>query len=387
MKVIIFNTLFYPKEIGGAELSVKDLAVKYKEAGFETVVVSIGQDDARYSYLGIRCYNLAFRNIYWSIESKNKSKLKKILWHLLEGFNIFQFFSILKILMHERPALVHANNTAGFSIFIPILCNFLRIKSLKTQRDYFDICINGTKFKDGKNCIGRCIECKVLTYTRSRVLAHYSERTAISNKLKEAFSAEGVRDISVIYNGIDNSNFAKLVKMTENNRFRFGFIGRNSPEKGLECLINAFTRLLPEFDHIDLIIAGAEDIQSSPRIFSPGRMDKEEFYRRIDILVVPSLWNEPFGRVIVEAALLKIPVILSDRGAARELLDQGIIGLLYDGSEEGLFKIMKKILEGDGVNTLADLTSKAHSNIVKEFSIERSSQKYINKLMELYEAD
>jgi len=68
-------------------------------------------------------------------------------------------------------------------------------------------------------------------------------------------------------------------------------------------------------------------------------VEKENFYGKIDVLVVPSLWDEPFGRVIIEAALRGIPVIVSKNGASLELLKLGVIGLEFDGSKRDLKKL------------------------------------------------
>ena len=45
------------------------------------------------------------------------------------------------------------------------------------------------------------------------------------------------------------------------------------------------------------------------------------YYKAADILLVPSLWHEPFGRVILEGAINGCYIIGSDRGAIPELID------------------------------------------------------------------
>ncbi|MBP3529792.1 MAG: glycosyltransferase family 4 protein [Thermoguttaceae bacterium] len=49
--------------------------------------------------------------------------------------------------------------------------------------------------------------------------------------------------------------------------------------------------------------------------------DLREFYRQTRILLAPSLWNESFGRVAVEAGLNGIPVVCSNRGALPEVVE------------------------------------------------------------------
>ena len=56
-------------------------------------------------------------------------------------------------------------------------------------------------------------------------------------------------------------------------------------------------------------------------------MRPAEFLERIDLLVVPSVWEEPFGRVAAEAMINSIPALVSDRGS----LPQVVGGDFVDG--------------------------------------------------------
>jgi len=58
----------------------------------------------------------------------------------------------------------------------------------------------------------------------------------------------------------------------------------------------------------------------------PSRM--HEFYEAIDICVVPSIWQEPFGLVAVEAMASGRPVIATDVGGLGSIVDHGVTGLI-----------------------------------------------------------
>jgi len=123
--------LFYPNEIGGAEISVKELAIEYKNLGHKVFVVSTGKKYEKYDYNGIECHTIYHNNLYWSIDSKRYNRKVRYIWHLIESFNPLQFISIVKMVNTIRPDIIHANNTAGFSIFIPIVSKILGIRSIK----------------------------------------------------------------------------------------------------------------------------------------------------------------------------------------------------------------------------------------------------------------
>lgn len=113
-----------------------------------------------------------------------------------------------------------------------------------------------------------------------------------------------------------------------------GFLGRLVPEKGLLVLLEAAARH-PE---LQLRIGGAGPLgeQLTNRAATLGIADRVEvvgsvapddvldFYRRIDVLAVPSIptpsWTEQFGRVAVEAMACAVPVVSSDAGALPDVV-------------------------------------------------------------------
>jgi len=61
----------------------------------------------------------------------------------------------------------------------------------------------------------------------------------------------------------------------------------------------------------------------------------EDFLPEIDVLVVPSVWDEPLPTVVVEAFTHGVPVIGSRRGGIPELIEDGRTGLLFDPAQPG----------------------------------------------------
>src|SRR5690606_11414305 len=112
---------------------------------------------------------------------------------------------------------------------------------------------------------------------------------------------------------------------TGGSTLRFGFIGTLSAVKGVEWLIRSFRQLgIPAM--LDIAGRGKETYEEElkalagddARIRFRGYVQPTGFYREMDVLVVPSLWEEPLGMVAIEGLANHLPVIASDMGGLRE---------------------------------------------------------------------
>ncbi len=127
-------------------------------------------------------------------------------------------------------------------------------------------------------------------------------------------------------------------------------VGRLVHEKGWHVLLHAVRVLLSEYPNMRLVLAGVGGYQQSLQqlvtahdlhdtvVFAGFISDKERnaLYASADIAVFPSLY-EPFGIVALEAMALRCPVVVSDTGGLREVVDSHRTGLLvYPDDVESL---------------------------------------------------
>jgi glycosyltransferase involved in cell wall biosynthesis len=129
-----------------------------------------------------------------------------------------------------------------------------------------------------------------------------------------------------------------------------GYLARLAPEKGLHRLAEAFIRLKRqgEFDDVTLEIAGwlgpphqkyAEDIWKQldaaglagafRYLGAVDRAEKLRLLSRIDLLCVPTEYQEPKGLYALEAMAAGVPVVVPDHGAFPELVEQSQGGVLF----------------------------------------------------------
>ncbi len=72
--------------------------------------------------------------------------------------------------------------------------------------------------------------------------------------------------------------------------------------------------------------------------------DVEQVYSNIDVLILPSLWKETYGLVVLEALSYGVPVIVSQNVGAKELLErENGIGLIVQAEKEALRKVLENI--------------------------------------------
>jgi glycosyltransferase involved in cell wall biosynthesis len=70
-----------------------------------------------------------------------------------------------------------------------------------------------------------------------------------------------------------------------------------------------------------------------------GWLDREMFFSEIDVLVVPSLWDEPAGMVISEAMHHGVPALASDRGGLGEIGREHQLAYLFDPGCRSSFRL------------------------------------------------
>src|SRR6266480_4058922 len=120
-----------------------------------------------------------------------------------------------------------------------------------------------------------------------------------------------------------------------NGQVRLLYVGRISREKDLDVLADAYRRLRDEGLAVQLFVVGHGPYseafaQSVPEAFFTGYLRGKELataYASADIFVFPST-TDTFGNVILEAQACGVPVIVSDSGGPKELVEDGMNGLI-----------------------------------------------------------
>ena len=150
----------------------------------------------------------------------------------------------------------------------------------------------------------------------------------------------------VIYNGVfDNHaiNFCATNKKTKSDKICVGYIGRLETNKGVHTLIQAMD-FIPKSIAKDIEVrivgngSGKSILQTLAQkypnvVFTGSAANPFKAISEFDLLIVPSI-REPFGNVIVEAALCRVPVIAACTDGIAEIITHNENGTLLQPQEE-----------------------------------------------------
>lgn len=199
----------------------------------------------------------------------------------------------------------------------------------------------------------------------------------LKNRIEDCF--HNLDNVLIRPSGIDPKQFS--IKRTEKNikNVTFLFAGRGEdPAKGLEFFLKIFRKLREKHSEIRFLVTGKFDF-AEKGIESVGWIPQEQMpdlFKRADICVVPSLWEEPFGIVAVEAMAAGVPVIASEVGGLKQIIRHGETGyLIPPGDCDGFFYAANLLIENSDMRQ--EMGEKGQS-LAKEYSWEKVMEKYEN---------
>lgn len=143
--------------------------------------------------------------------------------------------------------------------------------------------------------------------------------------------------ISITHRGVEDRRKEKAFDCP---RLRVGYLGPANPWKGFSFLIQALDRLWAEKPGgFELHLYTETQVQRpyiTRRQRGYSRDQLEGIFGQMDVLVVPSQWYETFGFTVLEGLSYGVPVIVTDRVGAKDILEPGA-GLVTSAADAGGF--------------------------------------------------
>ncbi len=333
------------------------------------------------------------------------SAFRKTLW------NPDTVNAITGLIKNESPDVMHCANT--FPLISPSAYHAAKqfgVAVVQTLHNYRLICPNAQLFRQGQvctDCVGKSVTWPALLhgcYRRDRVataavssmLAYHSLRGTWSNGVDRYIAISGCLRDKMTEGGLPANKIAvKPNFLADDPGPGSGsghyalFVGRLSEEKGLRTLIEAWRRLPLEFE---LKVAGQGPLGAlvrdaagaDSRITWLGHLPSEDVFNLMGeakLLVMPSVWTEPFGLTVIEAYAKGTPVAASRIGALAELVREGETGFLFEpGNPADLSNAVQRSLQDPAA--LESMRERARA----EFEARYTSEANYEQLLNIYRA-
>jgi glycosyltransferase involved in cell wall biosynthesis len=275
------------------------------------------------------------------------------------------------VMEQERPDLVHLEHLMGLPTDLVSHVHHASLPLVITLHDYWFFCANAQLLTNDRqqvcagprlwiNC-GRCAVARLnhprLTWLAPAIAPVFAYRYA---RLRSVLSAAQqiivptrfVRDacqplglpgekVQLVPHGIQLPvNLRRAPLDMDRTSLRIVYVGGLAFQKGVHVLIQAVNQLPPDRVRLDIygdlsaFPAYASELRQlarHPGINLAGRVSRDEVWNVLngaDVVAVPSLWYEASPLVIHEAFAAGAPLIVSDIGALRELVQDRINGLV-----------------------------------------------------------
>jgi glycosyltransferase involved in cell wall biosynthesis len=209
--------------------------------------------------------------------------------------------------------------------------------------------------------------------------SHYPEAPFVAISNEQARLLRGLNIVGTVLHGIDTDNFFFREKPDD----YLLFLGRFTDGKGVLQAIELAKRV-----GMKLILAAAEDEYYREKVaphvdgrhivyYGEADFDaKVRLYAGARALLYPIQAREPFGLVLAEAMACGTPVAALDRGAVREVVDDGVTGIVFEDLEQ-MANELTRVFDLD--------RRRVRDQAVARFGVERMVNGYVEVYRRLVE--
>ena len=225
-----------------------------------------------------------------------------------------------------------------------------------------------------------------------RVLARYLPACVVANSASTLATLRlgASKPTAIIASGLTREHIERCwVPRRSNPIPQIGIVGRLAPWKGQDVFLEAAAQLLREgcTAHFRIVGSAMFDEEGFERqlheltarlgiqahVEFVGFADVPVILRSLDVLVHASKTPEPFGQVIIEGMAAELPVIATDGGGAREIVENGRTGLLVPmGDAQALAQALRQLLSQP--ERALCLAAAGRQHVLEHFTVEQSAR-------------
>lgn len=352
MRILVVSNLYPHPFVGGYELGCRDIVERLYDHEVTVLTSTYGRRRRRREDYVLRWLTA---DLDWR-DANAPAYLAKLLYK--EHRNRLAFHRAVVI---SKPELVYFWNMRYVSAALLAyaqrsglpLCAFISddwLATLDRTDSWLHWCY-GVPRETWKALPKRLLSAAFKRARATSELKHLCLRHAqfASNYLKvEALeAARCLPDACVIHWGVDLSRYPFAPVQPQESR-KLLFVGQIAPHKGVHTAIEAVKVLIERYSHpnVELTIAGgtsnstyhrniaelANSLGISNRVHFQEQLPRElvgQLYRTHEVLLFPSLWQEPFSIVLLEGMASGTAVVTTSTGGTREIVEPDKNALVF----------------------------------------------------------
>jgi len=381
MKIlIVHNHYVYP---GGEDEVVADEIKMLEQFGHKVILYEhFNKNISDFSLFNKLSF--AFRDAYWSRRS---------------------YQEIRQLIDREKPDIAHFHNTF-FSISPSAYdaCFDAQIPIVQTLHNFRFLCPIGIFYRNGQVCedclkkgkksavVNKCWRnSRVSSFALTKILSNFEKKKILSEKINHYIAQSPFSRQKFIDNGFDQKkitikpNFLAFESKPSDQQGTYGlFVGALRQYKGITTLVEAwknleinfplkivgdgplYQELKREYGNADIEILGAKTLEETLELI------KQSLF-----VVIPSECYENFPRVIIEAFCCGVPIVATDHGAMKDLIEHGKTGLLFKWRDK---KDMAEKIQSlvDDPSLAKELGLNARKQFEENYTIEKNYETLMN---------
>ena len=378
MKILIFAEVYYPDVMGGGEFSTKQMTEGLVKKGHEVVVYCLGKNTREEVIEGVlikRKYGKKVSEYYLSATMNNQIKnpfnsLNKILRKWPDYYSNPKWYKKYKtIITKESPDLVHTVSPmsflgrknlwkAAYDLNIPV-SHVCRSPSL-VELNFLGGRLNNFNIKRNSKA--------------SSFLTALACPSKYMLKKHNCVNIKGNSFNDVIYNSVDFKKVTPSIELIEQKENMVLYAGSIDKKKGILTLIKAMDGL----EDVKLLLIGrgnlTTQIVKKDNIEVINWMERDALYgymKKAKAVILPSEWDEAFGRILIEAIYNGTLGMGSNRGGIPEVLGFDEDYVFTAGDVQGLCQRIKKVI------TMSSSDYKKELDTQQTITSEFTNNKYV----------
>ncbi len=328
MRIALCSDYFYPR-IGGITTHIEGLARALEERGHEVVIITkrakFNDEKLKLSVIRVNSVFKTSRVLDIPQTSELERKIKEFKPDIIHGHHAFSPISLLSIAIGRK----------------------LGIKTVLTNHSIHFLHDYDRVWKPASHAL----------FPYREYISNADEIIAVSRAAAKFISHFTSKKVEVVENAINVEEFSPEVKTFDGKSVLF--VGRFTYRKGIHVLLEAFQKVKEEVKRAHLTLVGrgyfssvisllirALGLGRSVSVIEKAKREKIiELYQRSHVFVLPSLYGESFGIVLLEAMASKTPVVASNGGGIGEVIKNGRTGFLVEkGNAEELAERITELL-------------------------------------------